>query len=201
VDLEKEKQKETQHAQQVAQLIADGAHYIEAGAYQKPSGANAKESFEKVLLLDPKNEIAKEKLDEIDSLLRVQADTVEALLARAEVYSSLGQYLTPDGENAFAMIERVREIDPNNTRASNILLEMAAECVYQGDLAGQEGRDKEMKEAYRTAQMLGVSHSFVEERLRGGGLDSEEKSIADGHLDTKEVEKRVAALILEQDSP
>ena len=209
---EQDNKRRAELRQRVDQLLKEAALYFQSGSYISPPGRNAKDTYQQVLRLDEKNQIAREKLQEIDNLLSDLIAKVGDMLSQAAVYESLGQYISPSGENAYELIQEVLKIDPNNARANDLLLDMAAKAIYQGDSYKKTMKPDSMRKAYLTAQALGVDPGFITPRLRGAELmkksrsavvimDQGQKKKSSGnsagrYLDTREIERRIAALAL-----
>ncbi len=217
--LAEEKNRREQRGQRLATLQDEAIKYFNRGDYVFPPGKNARETYQEILNLDPTHEIAKKKIAEIDLLVSDLLGQVVTRLARAQVYKELGQYVEPEGENAFSEVQSVLKIDSKNEQAKTMLLEMAAESIYEGDSMKLRAKGAEMRRAYLTAQAMGVDPSYIENRLRGSDIlqkskagiiivnrkddEKEKNSEKNGgsFLDTTEIERRVSAISLrEQES-
>lgn len=209
--LNEEREKE---AQKIATLISDGERYLAAGDLIAPPGRNAKEAFQEVLRVDPENEVAKVKVEEINTRLRDALQRVDGLLLEARVLADNGQMVLPRGDSAFERIQEVLQIDPEHAEAKELLLDFAARSIFAGDQARSKADAKTMRRQYTVARVLGVAPQFIEERMKGaelmtkssgssviifsgGDKTADEKKPADGnYLDTKKIEQRVAELAL-----
>lgn len=208
-----EQRKRQQMAGRLEELLRDGDRYFNLADYVSPPGRNAKEAYEEVLRMDPANKLAKARISEINQILGDLLGQMEVLLARAQVFIDLGQFIDPPGENAFQELQKVLKTNPNHEVAKSALLDMAAESVFAGDQAKIDGKLKIMRHAYTTASALGVSPAYIEPRLAGAKLieiskanviiydrpdgksgKPEEKKSEDGYLDTTEIEKRLSML-------
>lgn len=210
-----EYRKRQQMAGRLEELLRDGDRYFNLADYVSPPGRNAKEAYEEVLRMDPENKMAKARISEINQILGDMLGQVEVLLARAQVFIDLGQFIDPPGENAFQELQKVLKTNPNHEIAKSALLDMAAESVFAGDQAKIDGKLKIMRHAYTTASALGVSPSYIEPRLAGAKLieiskanviiydrpdakggKGEERKAEEGsqYLDTVEIEKRLSML-------
>lgn len=214
-EIREKRKRYEQNAKEIERNLLEAKQYLKQKNYITPPGANAKESYETVLRLDPDNETAKKQLKRIDSLLRLMVGEVNDLLAKAKEYQAKGQIVAPREESAFGVIQRILAINPGNREALDLLLEMAAKSIYQGDVAKNRADAQSMKQGYLTAKVLGADPEYLAPRLRGLELiqksksdviiydgkekDSESvpKSSSGSYLDSAELEKRVTALRLE----
>ncbi|MCC6932482.1 MAG: protein kinase [Deltaproteobacteria bacterium] len=214
---EEEEKLRAERSGQIARYISDGDAYFRDGKLISPPGANARAMFEEALRLDPSNETAKKRLTEIDKMIGDVLARVDTLLEQAESYKRMGQYVEPESESAYKMVQEVLKIDAQNTRAKTMLIEMAALSIYHGDVAKTQLKREEMHKYYNTAEMLGVDPAFVEPRYRGSDLigksnsdivivskgkdESSAAKTSDKYLDTEEIKKRVKALEVRLGSP
>jgi serine/threonine protein kinase len=203
-----------QNQQKIQELLASADKYFQAKELIAPPGRNAKEVYEQVIKLDPTNEIAQGRIKEITTLLGSIYEQVERMLVKAKEFKDLGQYVTPKEENAYYMLQQVLKIDPRNLQAKEMLIDMAARSIFQGDTARSAADSTAMKKSYITAQLLGVDPEYLAPRLKGAELikkskasvivydrkdDSkkDDKKVTDSrYLDTTEIERRLAALSL-----
>jgi serine/threonine protein kinase len=215
VEIREKRARFERNAKEIERLLSNAKQYLKQKSYFSPPGANAKDAYEAVLKLDPDNETAKIQLKRIDSLFQVMVGEVNALLAKAKEYGDKGQIVSPSGENAFDTLKTILAVNPDNIEAKDLLLDLAAKTIYQGDLAKSRANADRMKKAYLTAKVLGVDPEYLAPRLRGldlirrssskviiydGKADEKKpstKTSSDAFLDSAEVEKRVAALKLE----
>ncbi|MCB0324151.1 MAG: protein kinase [Bdellovibrionales bacterium] len=213
-ELREKRKRYEQNAKEIKRLFADAKEYLNQKNYISPPGANAKDAYESILRLDPDNKRAKKQLERIDSLLRLLVGEVNELLAKAKEYFDKGQIVSPEEGNAFSTVKQIFAINPNNKEAQELLLDMAAKSIYQGDLAKAKADAKGMKQGYLTAKVLGADPDFLAPRLRGLELiqkstgsviiydgretqDKEAPKNAEGvYLDSAEIEKRISALKL-----
>lgn len=218
--LEEDMRRREMMGQRVEQLLADADRYFRAGDYAYPPGKNAREIYQEVLRIDSTNETARKQIAAIDDLISDQLGRVQSMLARAQVYIDLGQYVEPPGENAYELLARVLKVSPGNEVATNALLDMAAYSIFEGDRAKAAAKAATMKKSYLTAQALGVDPAYIAPRLAGAKLmersrasviiyDRQDDASAGavskdakdkGYLDTQEIERRVAALALKSQS-
>ncbi len=214
-EIRAKKKRYEQNAKEIERNLIDAKQYLKQKNYITPPGANAKEAYETVLRLDPDNQLAKKQLKRIDSLLRLMVGEVNELLARAKEYRAKGQIVAPREESAFGIVQQILMINPGNREASNLLLEMAAQSIYEGDVAKGKADAKAMKKGYLTAKVLGADPEYLAPRLRGleliqksksdviiydgkdDGKEATPKSSNSSYLDSAELEKRVTALRLE----
>jgi len=168
--LGEEKRRLAQSAQKINKILADADRYFEAGNYISPRGRNARAVYGKVLELDPKNDRAIRRLAEIELLLGDIVERVETLLQRATGYISLGQYIEPPKESAYALIKEVFKFDPENESAKALLIEMAARSILEGDQEKFNGQPTAMKRAYFRAETIGVDPEFLSDRQKGANL-------------------------------
>ena len=213
----KDRERLAQVQGQIDRLIATGNRYMDSKNYVSPPGKNAKDAFKEVLALDSANQIAKTKLSEIDSILAAMVGDVNRYLASAKVYKALGQYVAPTGENALEQIQKIRDMDPDNKAAKDLLYEMAAENLYYGDVAKSEAKSKLMKDAYLTAQAMGVNPEYISSKMKGADImqrskssiiivqndsDKNKEDDTEGgkYLSKRELEQRVANLSLKNTS-
>jgi serine/threonine protein kinase/tetratricopeptide (TPR) repeat protein len=208
----KQERDRAQMGRRIAALAADGDRHMAAGNLVYPPGRNAKEVYQEILRLDPKNELAKAKIKEIDSVLGDLVDQVNVLLARAQVYFNLGQYLRPRGENAHEMLKAVLKIDPDNVAASEAILELAAHTVMDIDRSLKSWRLEAVSGFLDAAVALNVNRAFLKKReaqfklmrisRRGTAIpmslddnyDYSESDKSGGFLDTSAIKRRIAAL-------
>ena len=212
--LEKQRQR-GQVLQQVEKLLADADKHFQAKEYIAPLGNNAREIYSRVLELDSGNTVAKNRLEEINTIMSGMFHKVETYLAKASVYKDLGQYVLPKDENAYNEIKDVLALDPSNEVAKDMLLDMAAASIYEGDIARKGGEVTAMKKAYLVAQLLGVDPQYLEPRLKGLELMTKSKAsvviydrkdsnkVEDSKdsrfLSRQELEKRLASLSMQAD--
>ena len=200
-------------AQRVESLLLSGDRYFQAGKYISPPGSNAKESYQEVLRVDPNNEKARERLKEIDTILRDLVGRINTLLAKAKEHRAEGRFVSPPGNNAYELLSKIMEVDRGNATAKDMIYDMAAESVVAGDQAKKAGKLREMRKAYLTAQALGVDPKYIKPRIQGTDLirksrssmifidrkKSETKDSGGGkYLDTNELERRVAEYQLQR---
>jgi serine/threonine protein kinase len=165
--LTEQEAKRRQFADRIAKLTEDGKRLFAAGKYITPAGASARDAFQEVLRLDPENENAKKQLAEINRVLNDLVGQINGLLAKAHEYMEAQQYVTPPGENAKETIDRISAIDPNNKDAHDLMIEMAARLLMDGNRFRAELKPDEMKQAYTTAQAIGVDPEYVSKKLQG----------------------------------
>lgn len=217
--LAKQEQQRREQAQRIAMLLTDGEKYFGLGNLISPPGANAKDSFQEVLRIDPKNEQATAKLAEIDKMLGDMLGRVRGLIDAAREFKNAGHFVEPTGANAYENLQAVFSLDSANQEAKNLLFEMAAESIYAGDLAKSRADAQSMKRNYLVAQMLGVDPEYVSARMRGADLmrkskasviiyggtgEKEDKGQSKGggkYLDTSEIEKRLAVMKFKDEGP
>ena len=213
VSLREQSRRIARRQKQVQKLLEDGERFFEKGDLVSPPGANAKESYEAVLRLDSDNEQAQAKLKEIKTVFSEMLGEINTLIARAKQYRSKGQIISPPGKNAYEMLKEVMRQDPGNREATDLLLNMAAETIYQGDAAKKRAEVATMKRSYLIAQALGVDPAYLAPRLRGVALmkksrsnviifdgsksDAKQNSSDGNYLNTEEIERRIAAFKLE----
>ena len=130
----------------------------------------------------------------------------------------MGQYVEPDDENAFKVLQEVLSIDPKNERAKAMILDMAAMSVYQGDISKNALDRSGMQKNYTVAEILGVDPEFLAPRKQGSDLISKSssnilivsrgtssvKKAEDGkssYLDTEEIKRRLKTLELRMGTP
>ena len=207
--LREQSRKLARQSEEVEKLLADAQLRFDAGDVLAPPGANAKEIYESVLKLEPENTAAKEQLAKINQLFASMVGEVNSLLDRAKAYRAAGAFIAPPGENALEMLREILARDPRNKLAKDLLLDMAAQNIYIGDLAKKKANVQEVRKAYLTAQAIGVDPAYLAPRLRGVELMKKSSSnviIYDGKdekvvpattdarfLDSAEIERRVAA--------
>jgi len=209
-------QRRKQYEQKIIQLIRDADGYFRSGQYVSPPGRNAKEVYQEVLRLDPEHQHAKAQVAEIDNLLGDMVGQVNNLLAKAQEYIDRNQYVVPRGESAYEELQKVLQIDPNNEKAKNTLIDLAAVSIFSGDRAKRGADHATMRRSYLTAQALGVDPAYIQPRLKGAELIKKSKSeviIFDHgdkdskntksendsrYLDTAEIERRVSELALRE---
>lgn len=165
--LAEQEQRRKQFADQVGRLIADGEKYFKSGNYVSPPGANARESYQEALRLDPENEVAKSQLQEITRILGDFLGRVNALLERARELREEGRYVSSDGESAYGQVQQVLALDPQNQQAKSFLIDLAARALIAGDDARKRSDAAGMEKAFYTAQALGINPSFIEKKLEG----------------------------------
>jgi hypothetical protein len=205
---------------EVEELLAQATEAYEAGRLIYPANNNARELYQQVLVLDPKNEEAARKLGQIE----VQLDRIEAekerLLAQAQAYRDKGQFVLPTEENALDTLEKVFVADPKNAKAEEMLWDMAANAVVQGNLYRSRADAENMLKWYQTAEALGVDSAYLEPLKRGADLMRQSKAavmvlkvgdsprdrgrdqVPSGSLlDTSEIKKRVAKIELQRGIP
>jgi len=168
--LEGDRRRYEQLNQRIAQLLDDADRYFQNGSYVSPPGSNARDTYREILRIDSKNDTARAKLEEIQRLLGDVVNQVEVLLAKAQVYIDLTQYIEPSGENAYQLIKKVQTVDPENVVAKAALVNMAADSIMAGDRAKRQAKPRQMKEAYLIAQGLGVDPRFLASRMEGARL-------------------------------
>ena len=208
-------------AQRIAGLLDDAQRYFDAGNYISPPGANAKEVYNSVLRLDPENKTALAKIAEIDTILGSLVARIRVLMDKARMFQDAGQFVAPAGENAFEMVKQALAIDPGNEEAKNMVLDMAAKSIYDGDLAKAKADAGGMRRFYMQAQALGVDPQYLTPRMQGAeliqrsradviiydrgapiaskdgkGADKDKKKEASPFLDTSEIERRIGILKL-----
>lgn len=88
-------------------------------------------------------------------------------LTKAQEFITLKQYVFPEGENAKELIDKVFSVDSSNKEARNLLYDMAARCILEGDVAKSKLQAEEAKKSYLTAQAIGVSPDFIDKKLQG----------------------------------
>ena len=210
VDTLKEKRLESERMQQkVVALLKEGDRHAKAGSYLSPPGANAKESYQAALQLDPTNETAQKKMDTLNELMSNLLGRINGHLASAKELMSKGNFVAPPEENAFAYLTKVQRIDPENLEAREMLYDMAAKSIYRGDKAKAAAKLTDMRKAYLEAQALGVDPAFIKPRQQGAELirkssssviiydrnkdDSKKPAqTSDKYLNTEEILRRIA---------
>ena len=197
-------------SQQVDQLMKSADGYFKAGDYVAPPGRNAKEMYLKVLGVDPANDIAKAKLDEIQKLLGNVVERVNALLVKANTQAEQGHFVVPRDDNAFETVQAIFKIDPSNDQARELLYVMASKSVYNGDVSKAALKQDDMKKQYLTAQALGVDPDFIKDKLHGtdimgrtrseviivdvGGDKNKKEDKNSKYLDTEVIKRRVSEM-------
>ena len=216
-DLAQEERRRKGLRQRIEKLLADGDRYFTNGNYILPPGRNAREVYTQVLQLDPRNSDASARLNEIQDLLSSLSSKVEELLNRAEELKNRGNYIRPAKSNAYFLIKKVLEIDPSNSRAKDLLYDIAARSIFEGDQAKRRGQAAKMQRSYLLAKSIGLDPGFISSRLQGIELmrraksrviiyarpkNTEQDTSAEGerkYLDSDEVERRIA--ILAEEAP
>jgi len=198
-----------QFSDKIAKLLEDGDAYFKKGNYISPPGANARETYQEVLRLDPQSEIAQKQLGEINRILSDLVGQVNGMLNQAKQYIDQNQYVSPKGDNAKEVIDRVLSVDANNAEAKSLIIEMAARSLMDGDQARADLKPDVMKRSYLTAQALGVDPAFIEKKLQGietikrskGSVviidtskQAEEKRTDGKYLNMAEIERRINLL-------
>lgn len=203
--------------ERVSKLLQDAEQYFKAGKYIAPLGANAKEIYEEVIKLDSENQVAKNKLAEINNILGDFVAKINDLLTLAKEKIEKKQYVSPEGDNAKELIEQIMGIDPKNADAHKLLIEIAARSIIEGDLAKSKLNAGGMKQSYLTAQAIGVDPEYIKNKMQGADIISRSKSsvvIVDtgaaktldsnekpnsSYLDLAEVNQRISVLKLQED--
>jgi serine/threonine protein kinase len=130
----------------IESLLLSAKHYQETGALHQPPGANAKETFEAILALDPDITAAKEGLVALghsaDSVSLKQAKDHLLQLAGANKdasptpttltdklnYASLlvqqGSLFSPQGRSAWAIYDAILSKDPGNPQARQAMAQL-----------------------------------------------------------------------------
>ncbi|GEM_PF-6171432 len=213
-NLVEQRKRREQLKDRLAQLASDADRYFKQGDLLFPPGRNARDAYQEILRIDPEHVEAKAKIDEINQTISELSGKVRILLARAQVYQDLGQFLKPEKENALEMLQGVLKVDPQNDEARSGLIDMAARTILQGDRARTRADASGMKEAYLVAQAMGVDPKFLEPRMRGVSIMERSKSTViiydrpderaakdsasadEKFLDSKKLDSRIAALSL-----
>ncbi|MBP9838658.1 MAG: protein kinase [Proteobacteria bacterium] len=213
--LSQQKDKQRQISEKVNQLLADADKYYNSGSFISPPGANARDLYQEVIKMDPQNKVAQEKLALITKNMSDILGQVNSYLTKAQEFITLKQYVFPEGENAKELIDKVFSVDSSNKEARNLLYDMAARCILEGDVAKSKLQAEEAKKSYLTAQAIGVSPDFIDKKLQGIELikhssssviivDSgssrnkeEKKKVNDNYLDETELEKHLSTLKLQ----
>lgn len=213
--LKAQSERREQLAQRIGKLLDDGDRYFQAKRYISPPGANAKEVYQEAMRIDPSNEVAKNRLAEIDKILKDLVGRVNTLIAEARDYRREGQFVAPPGENAYELLAQVLEVDRGNAEARDMIYGMAAQSIVDGDHAKSAAQLKEMRKHYLTAQALGVDPAYIKPRIKGTDLirksrssmifvdrkgkdDSGKKGGSGKYLDSTELERRVAEYQLQK---
>ena len=165
--LSEQEQRRRQFADQVNRLLADGDKYFKAGNYVSPPGANARDSYQEALRLDPDNATAKAQLGEVTRILGDFVGRVATLLARAKELRDQGIFVSTEGDSAFSVMQQVLALDSQNAEAKGFLVDLAARSLIAGDDARKRGDAAGMEKAFYTAQALGVNPKFIEKKLEG----------------------------------
>jgi len=207
-----------QFSERIAKLVSDGEMYFKKGNFISPPGSNARDSFQEALRLDPTNDVAQKRLAEINKALSDLVGQVAGWLQRAKDYTDMTQYVNPPGQNAKEMIDLVLGVDPANVEAKNLLIEMAARAIMDGDAARAALNPDGMKKSFLEAQALGVDPDFIQKKLQG--IDTIKRSKGDvviidtskafsdsvkkndaKYLNMEEIQKRINILQVQGYSP
>lgn len=167
--LDKQQRGRAQVAQKISQLMADADRYFQSGNYVYPPGRNARDAYREILRIDPSNERAAAQLKEIGNILGDVVEQAEILLAKAQVYFDLGQYVKPKGQNAYEALQDVLKIDGDNAPAREALMDLAVVTVFEIDQAMNNWKISEALDSYDTALSLNVNPEFLrprQERLK-----------------------------------
>jgi len=208
-ELDEIRRRRSAMGERLRELETDAEKYFKQGDLIFPPGRNAKENYQEILKIDPENNLAKSRIEEINHIISDLSSKVKVLLARAQVYMDLGQFTKPDKENALDMLQGVLKVDPTNDVAKSALLDMAARSIVEGDRERGRAKVREMREAYLAAQAMGVDPNYLEPRLKGAeimekssatviiynrpeGKDQAKGDSSGKYLDTKELERRIA---------
>lgn len=162
--LEKQRRGRAQVARKIESLMDDAERYFNSGNYVYPPGRNARDAYQEILRIDPSNEQAKNRLKEIDDILGDVVERTAVLLAKAQVYFDLGQYVKPKGQNAFETLENVLKMDSSNAAAQEAIMDLATATVFEIDQAMDDWRISEALDSYDTALSLGVNPEFLRSR-------------------------------------
>ena len=204
---------------ELEELLAQAGEAYQAGRLIYPANNNARELYQQVLVLDPENEEAARKLAQIaEQLAQLEAEK-ERLLVQAQAYRDKEQFVLPPGENALDTLAQVFVADPKNDRAQEMVWDMAAYAVFQGNLYRSRADAENMLKWYQTAEALGVDAAYLDPLRRGADLmrrskaavvvlkarddqrdRSRERAQKTALLDTSEIEKRLAKLELQRGS-
>lgn len=195
---ESQEERKARLESKVASLLTDAERYLAKGALVAPGGSNARDVFEEVLKLQPDNQQAREGLERIQRLIGDIVSQVAVFQARAEVYRDLGQYIAPEGENVSDLVKRILQIDPENTQAVDLLYEVAATSIHEGDLAKSKGDLEAMESAFLTAEVLGVNRTYLQDRRKGAEtLKMAQKSSLVIYSRPEDVESKKEYVVLE----
>lgn len=156
-----------QFADRVNKLLSDGDRLFKAGAYVSPQGSSARDAYQEVLKLDTGNDRAQKQLAEINRILNDLTGELNRLMVQAKENIEKRQYIAPPGENAKEQIDRILALDPTNAEAKDLILDMAARSLVEGDIAKKQKKPDEMRRAYLTAQALGVDPNNIKRKLEG----------------------------------
>ncbi len=211
--IQQQEQRKRQFADQVARLNADGDRYFQSGNYVSPPGANARDAYQEALKLDPQNAQATKQLAEITRILGDFVGKVSDMLVRAKELRDQGFYISPEGGNAYEVVQQIFGLDPANAEAKALLIDMAARSVIRGDAAkagGSAQKAVEAEEAYLTARAIGMDPDYIKEKMVGldimkkssggrvavirGESKPKDKKKDPRFLDTDLVEQRIAAI-------
>lgn len=210
--LEQEEERRQQMQGRITELLQQGDYYLAQNQLVAPPGKNAKESYSEVLKIDPTNPVARQKIAEIDRMLGDVLGRVKESLQFAKEHIQAGRFIEPEGENALERIREIQQVDPENREAKDLILQMAALSLIQGDEAKERKAVKDVRRNYLVAQSLGVDPKCIEIKMKG--LDIIARSTgkvvlqtsgdecpanAPGFLDSGELTKRVAKLKLERE--
>ncbi|MFN8390287.1 MAG: protein kinase [Bdellovibrionota bacterium] len=165
--LNEQEERRRQFSERITKLLTDGQRLFQAGSYIAPPGANAREAYQEILRLDPQNETAQKQLAEINRILNDLLGQVNGFIEKAKTYIDARQYVSPPGENAKEMVDRIVAVDPSSKDAHTLLIDMAARSLMDGDRAKAELKPDEMRQSYLNAQALGVEPEFINKKLQG----------------------------------
>lgn len=135
--------------QQYQKVLATGQKYIDEKNYDK-----AKEMYNRALSFRANDPFPKQKLAEIDNLLKAEEDlkkkqqAYNAKVVEAEAAAKGGKY-----ENAIALFEQAKTIKPDETLPDNRIAELRA--LIDGSNSAQQAADakyREMMAAGNTAE-------------------------------------------------
>lgn len=204
--------------EQIRQLLSRADRLYGNGAWTKPPEANARDLYLQVLTLDPQNEVARTRIEEIRARGADDAESVATLLANAQEYILKDAYVSPPGANAFELLQKVLAIEPENEKALAAVFDMAAYSLYQGNVARRVADSSAMTRWYDTAAVLGVDPAYLKPLREGAELMRESKSTtiivsgpplepsekskknAAGYLHAADLERRVKQFELESKS-
>ena len=210
-----QRERREQLNQQIAKLIEDGDRYFQAGNLISPPGNNAREAYQAVFRLDPNNQAATEKIALVERSLGEMVGRINEMLSKGREYQAAGQWVAPEGDNAYAMFTKVLAVDPGNAAAREAIYTMAAEAIIRGDRAKKAAQLADMQKAYVTAQALGVDPDYLAPRLAGIDLikrsranqifvdvrtDAGKNKAAGGnYLDNEQLTRKLKAVQLQED--